>query len=143
MRMDILVKHYNKTRKLKLTTDEFNILCLLTPCYLVAHADGHFDKEEKKAFNDFLLGFFEGYVRKKITGTQLQKLKRVYTKELGFIKSDAVWLIHILEHLRSLALGKKEIREIVNTTMMQVAVISSGISKEEKSVMQFVIKNLQ
>ncbi|MDZ4846322.1 MAG: hypothetical protein SH857_12315 [Chitinophagales bacterium] len=139
----MIAKRYNKFRKLKLTTDEFNILCLLTPCYLVAHADGHFDKDEQKIFDDFLLGFFEGYVKKKITAAQLQKLKNIYVMELAFIKSDAVWLIHILDYLRSFAESKKEIREIVNTTMLEVAVISGNVSGHEKSVMQFVIKNLK
>lgn len=135
--------HYNNQRKLKLTADEFTILCLLTPCYLVANTDGQFDKAEQKTFDEFLLGFFEGYIKKKPTATQLQKLKNVYTKELAFIKSDAIWLIRVLDYLKNLAASKREIGEIVNATMMQVAVISRHVSEQEKAVMQFVIKNMK
>ncbi len=139
----MVFKLYNKHRNIKLTPDEFTILCLLTPCYLVANADGQFDKAEQKTFDDYLLGFFEGYVKKKLTATQLQKLKNAYTKELAFIKSDAIWLIRILDYLKNLAATNKQIREIVNTTMMEVAVISRNVSEKEKTVMQFVIKNLR
>lgn len=139
----MLDKHYNKQRNIKLTSEEFTILCLLTPCYLVSHADRHFDKKEQRAFEEFLLGFFEGYDKKKLTAAQLQKLKNVYTKELAFIKSDAIWLIRILDYLKQAASINKELREVVNATMMQVAVISRNVSEQEKSVMQFVIKNIR
>jgi len=70
-------------------------------------------------------------------------LKNVYTKELAFVKSDAIWLIRILNYLRSLAARKTKLREIVNTTMLEVAVISRDVSEKEKSVIRFVIKNLK
>jgi hypothetical protein len=126
-------------RAVKLTNEEFTILVLNYPIYLVATADGHFDDDEKELLSTVLYNFLNPLYGDKVDESGYKNLIDNYLEDFSFLNlHESEFKLNLLEELKAFDIDvKKSISELLN----EIASISEGIAPEEKEMIDFLNQN--
>ena len=126
-------------RAVKLTNEEFTILVLNYPIYLVATADGHFDDDEKELLSTVLYNFLNPLYQDKVDESGYKNLIDNYLEDFSFLNlHESEFKLNLLEELKAFDMDvKKSISELLN----EIASISEGIAPEEKEMIDFLNQN--
>jgi hypothetical protein len=123
---------YNKFKeevKTEMTFDEFQILVLIYPVFLVAIADGTFDNDEKEFVKEILLNFLHPLYNDEINEEQYENLVDNYLADLAFLSKNKA--LFEKEFLIALSSFDSEIKNSISELLTDVANASKGLSEEE------------
>lgn len=126
-------------RSVKLTNEEFTILVLNYPIYLVATADGHFDDDEKELLGTILYNFLNPLYGDKVDEKGYENLINNYLEDFSFLKlHENEFKLNLLEELK---VFDPEVRKSISELLNEIALISEDIAPEEKEIIDFLNKN--
>ncbi len=130
---------FEQRRGVTLTKEEFAILVLNYPIYLVATADGHFDEDEKELLATVLYNFLSPLYGDKVDEIGYQNLIDNYLEDFDFLnKNEKEFKLNLLEELKGFDTEvKKSISELLN----EIASISEGIAPKEREIINFLNQN--
>lgn len=130
---------FEQRRGVTLTKEEFTILILNYPIYLVAPADGHFDEDEKELLATVLYNFLFPLYGDKVDEIGYQNLIDNYLEDFNFLNlNEKEFKLNLLEELKVFDIEvKKSISELLN----EIASISEGIAPQESEIINFLNQN--
>ncbi|MFN4235044.1 MAG: hypothetical protein ACK4IK_09595 [Bacteroidia bacterium] len=132
--MDVfkLKQKFEKESNNSLTNDEFQILVLIYPVFLVANADGVFDEQEKDFVKEILFNFLNPIYKNELTNEQYDILIDNYISDLEFLKINKTSFHD--EFLSILKNYDIEIKNSISGLLDDVANASGGLSDVEKKI---------
>ncbi len=124
-----LQNKFQTLRKSQMSKEEFQILLLTYPVFLVANADGQFDNEEKEFMHEVLINFLEQVYQNELTKEQYSFLVENYLEDFSFLESNnSFFKLDFLKGLRSF---DKEILQSIKDMLHEIGNISGGLSEIE------------
>jgi len=147
MNQDIIIqnlkKEYTQQRELEISDEEFLILILTYPSFLVAISDGEFDEDEKALMGEVIKNFtFEVYGNE-LSEEEYSNIISAYLSDFEFLHTNKeMWKAKFLNALSFLK--EKENEEVKNSIinlMKEIAEVSDGTSNVEKAVIDDVVLN--
>lgn len=127
--MELIYNKFKEELDIEMTFDEFQILVLIYPVFLVAIADGMFDNDEKEFVKEILLNFLRPLYNDEINNEQYDNLVENYFDDLAFLNNNkAQYEEHFLRALSSFDL---EIKNSISELLKDVANASGGLSEKE------------
>ena len=124
-----LQNKFEASRNLQMSKEEFQILLLTYPVFLVAKADGKFDNEEREFIHEVLMNFLEQVYQNELTKEQYGFLAENYLEDFNFLESkDSTFKLDFLKGLRSF---DKEILQSIEDMLHEIGNISGGLSEIE------------
>jgi len=147
MNQDIIIqnlkKEYTQQRELEISDEEFLILILTYPSFLVAISDGEFDEDEKALMGEVIKNFtFEVYGNE-LSEEEYSNIISAYLSDFEFLHTNKeMWNTKFLNALSFLK--EKENEEVKNSIinlMKEIAEVSDGTSNVEQAVIDNVVLN--
>lgn len=118
-----------KLRGTKISDDEYKILILTYPLFLIAVADGTFDPDEKGFMKNVLYNFLNPLYKNNISEDQYESLIDNYILDFEeLFKSNN----HKDDILKEFSKFDNEVKNAIFDLLNEVADISGGISEQEK-----------
>lgn len=138
-----LKNDYSHKREIEISDEEFIILVLTYPSFLVAISDGEFDDEEKKLMAEVIKNFsFEVYGNE-LNEDEYSNIISAYMSDFGFLNlNKTIWkdkFLHALSFLK-----EKEninVRKSIINLMKDIADVSDNTSMEEQAVIDEIVSN--
>jgi uncharacterized tellurite resistance protein B-like protein len=116
-------------RNTKMSDEEFQILTLIYPVFLVATADGTFDEVEKKLISEILFNFLNPIYGDKITDLQYESLIENFLEDFDFlIQNKKEFHTHFLSMLSDF---DSNVRKSISNLLIEIADASDGIQENE------------
>lgn len=136
-----LQNRFEASRKSQMSKEEFQILLLTYPVFLVANADGKFDNEEKEFMHEVLINFLEQVYQNELTKEQYSFLVENYLEDFKFLESNnSTFKLDFLKGLQSF---DKEILQSIEDMLQDIGNISGGLSEiEAKTIDEIKTKYL-
>ncbi|MEN9386124.1 MAG: hypothetical protein RLZZ185_865 [Bacteroidota bacterium] len=117
-------------RNISITDEEFHILILTYPIFLVANSDNNFADNEKVFLITILKNFIESAYRGSLNNEEIENLTNNYIEDFEFlVQNETKYKKEFLNILKSYG---QEIRHSIKDLILEIAEISDGISIEEK-----------
>ena len=125
---------FENKRSMKMSEEEFKVLILTYPIFLVAKADGTFDEEEKQLLSTILLNFLSPLYGDKINKEQYDSLIFNYLEDFEFLyKNEETFIIGFLNELKEF---NQSVKDSISSLLNEIADISNGIDEEELKVIE-------
>ena len=125
---------FENKRSMKMSEEEFKILILTYPIFLVAKADGTFDKDEKQLLSTILLNFLSPLYGDKIDKEQYDSLIVNYIEDFEFLyKNEEIFKIGFLNELKEF---NQNVKDSISSLLNEIAEISDGIDENELKVIE-------
>ena len=125
---------FENKRSMKMSDEEFKVLILTYPIFLVAKADGTFDEEEKQLLSTILLNFLSPLYGDKINKEQYDSLIFNYLEDFEFLyKNEETFIIGFLNELKEF---NQSVKDSISSLLNEIADISNGIDEEELKVIE-------
>ncbi len=125
---------FEKSRNTKMSEEEFKILILTYPIFLVAKADGTFDEDEKQLLSTILLNFLSPLYGDKIDKEQYDILIVNYLEDFEFLyKNEETFKIGFLNELKEF---NQNVKDSISSLLKEIAEISDGIDENELKVIE-------
>lgn len=125
---------FENKRSTKMSEEEFKILILTYPIFLVAKADGTFDEEEKQLLSTILLNFLSPLYGDKINKEQYDSLIVNYLEDFEFLyKNEETFKFGFLNELKEF---NQNVKDSIGSLLNEIADISNGIDEEELKVIE-------
>jgi uncharacterized tellurite resistance protein B-like protein len=138
MNLSNLKQQFEESSDNKMSLEEFQILVLIYPIFLVANADNKFDEEEKFFIKGILLNFLEPLYKNELSEVQYNNLIDNFLSDLKFLQTNQEkFKNNFLETIKSFDV---EIRKSISELLNDVANASGGLSVQE-NIMIKSIKN--
>lgn len=127
---------FEKDRNTSLTDEEFDILILSYPLFLVANADKVFDIDEMNFLSTILDNFISSIYSDSINNQEKNALIQNYLDDFKFLaKNESKYKIEFLKLLTSY---EDEVKSSISDLIQEVADISNGISQSEKDMIDYL-----
>jgi hypothetical protein len=137
--MENIFNKFKEEVNTEISFEEFQILILIYPVFLVAIADGTFDNEEKEFIKEILLNFLRPLYNDEINDEQYENLVLNYLDDLTFLNQNKVK--YDTDFLTALSSFDLEIKNSISELLNNVANASGGLSKEENQVIETLKMN--
>jgi hypothetical protein len=137
--MELIYNKFKKELDTEMTFDEFQILVLIYPVFLVAIADGAFDNDEKEFVKEILLNFLHPLYNDEINDEQYENLVENYLTDLAFLNENKAQYED--DFLRALSSFDLEIKNSILELLTDVANASEGLSEEEIKIIESIKVN--
>ncbi|MBU3660652.1 MAG: TerB family tellurite resistance protein [Flavobacteriales bacterium] len=137
--MENIFNKFKKEVNTEMSFEEFQILILIYPVFLVAIADGTFDNEEKEFIKEILLNFLRPLYKDEINDEQYEILVLNYLDDLTFLNQNKVK--YDTDFLTVLSTFDLEIKNSISELLNDVANASGGLSEEENQVIETLKMN--
>ena len=125
---------FEKSRNTGMSEEEFKILILTYPIFLVAKADGIFDEDEKQLLTTILLNFLSPMYGDKIDKDQYDSLIVNYLEDFEFLyKNEETFKIGFLSELKEF---NQNVKDSISSLLNEIAEISDGIDENELKVIE-------
>lgn len=125
---------FEKSRNTEMSEEEFKVLILTYPIFLVAKADGTFDEEEKQLLSTILLNFLNPLYGKNINKEQYDSLIFNYLEDFEFLyKNEETFKIGFLNELKEF---NQNVKDSISSLLNEIADISNGTDKNELKVIK-------
>ena len=125
---------FEKSRNTQMSEEEFKVLILTYPIFLVAKADGSFDEEEKQLLTAILFNFLNPLYGDKINKEQYDSLILNYIEDFEFLnKNEGTFKIRFLNELKEF---DKSVKDSISSLLNEIAEISNGIDENEFKVIE-------
>ncbi len=125
---------FENKRSMKMSEEEFKVLILTYPIFLVAKADGTFDEEEKQLLSTILLNFLSPLYGENINKEQYDSLIFNYLEDFEFLyKNEETFKIGFLNELKEF---NQSVKDSISSLLNEIADISNGIDEEELKVIE-------
>jgi hypothetical protein len=130
---------FEESRKTKMSDEEFKILVLTYPVYLVAKADGNFDEDEKDLLSTILYNFLNSLYGENVSEEGYENLISNYLEDFNYLtENESIYKNDFLQELKSFELTvKKSIHDLLN----EIAGISGGIDTRESEMIAYISDN--
>jgi hypothetical protein len=127
---------FEEDRNTSMTDEEFDILILSYPLFLVANADNVFDNDEMSFLSIILDNFISSIYGDSINNQEKNALIQNYLDDFKFLsKNESKYKIEFLKLLTS---HKDEVKSSIKDLIEEVADISNGISQPEKDMIDYL-----
>jgi hypothetical protein len=127
---------FERERNISITEEEFVILVLTYPIFLVANADKNFDIEEKKLMEIILGNFIRSAYRDTLKDEEVSNMIASFIEDFKFIsQNESIFKLPMLELLRNYSI---EVKNSINSLIKEIAEISEGISESENNMITFL-----
>jgi hypothetical protein len=131
---------FEKLRGTHLSVEEFKILILSYPIYLVAAADGEFDEAEKELVSTVLTNFLDSVYGENISEEDKTNMVINYLEDFEFLKlNENEFKVPFLESLKSY---DQEVISSIRDLIHEVAETSNVVAKSEKDMIDYIISFL-
>ena len=137
--MELIYNKFKEELDTEMTFDEFQILVLIYPVFLVAIADGAFDNDEKEFVKEILLNFLHPLYNDEINDEQYENLVENYLTDLAFLNENKARYED--DFLRALSSFDLEIKNSILKLLTDVANASEGLSEEEIKIIESIKVN--
>ncbi len=137
--MELIYNKFKEELDTEMTFDEFQILVLIYPVFLVAIADGAFDNDEKEFVKEILLNFLHPLYNDEINDEQYENLVENYLTDLAFLNENKARYED--DFLRALSSFDLEIKNSILELLTDVANASEGLSEEEFKIIESIKVN--
>jgi len=137
--MELIYNKFKEELDTEMTFDEFQILVLIYPVFLVAIADGAFDNDEKEFVKEILLNFLHPLYNDEINDEQYENLVENYLTDLAFLNENKARYED--DFLRALSSFDLEIKNSILELLTDVANASEGLSEEEIKIIESIKVN--
>jgi hypothetical protein len=127
--MELIYNKFKEELDIEMTFDEFQILVLIYPVFLVAIADGMFDNDEKEFVKEILLNFLRPLYNDEINNEQYDNLVENYLADLEFLNQNKAQYEN--DFLKALSSFDLEIKNSISELLKDVANASGGLSEKE------------
>jgi hypothetical protein len=125
---------FEKSRNTEMSEEEFKVLILTYPIFLVAKADGTFDEEENQLLSTILLNFLNPLYGDKINKEQYDSLIVNYLEDFEFLyKNEETFKIGFLNELKQF---NQNVKDSIISLLNEIAEISDGIDENELKVIK-------
>lgn len=125
---------FEKSRNTEMSEEEFKILILTYPIFLVAKADGTFDKEEKQLLSTILFNFLNPLYGDNILKEQYNSLINNYLEDFDFLyKNEDTFKVGFLNELKKF---NQSVKDSISSLLNEIAKISNGIDENELKVIE-------
>lgn len=125
---------FEKSRNTEMSEEEFKVLILTYPVFLVAKADGTFDEEEKQLLSTILINFLNPLYGDKINKEQYDSLIFNYLEDFDFLyKNEETFKIGFLNELKEF---DKNVKDSISSLLNEIGEISNGIDENELKVIE-------
>jgi hypothetical protein len=132
--MEAFYRKFKEEVNLEMTFEEFQILILIYPVFLVAIADGTFDNDEKEFIKEILLNFLRPLYNDEINDEEYENLVENYLADLEFLNQNKAQYED--DFLKALSSFDSEIKNSISELLNDVANASGGLSEEENQVIE-------
>ncbi len=132
--MENIFNKFKEEVNTEISFEEFQILILIYPVFLVAIADGTFDNEEKEFIKEILLNFLRPLYKDEINDEQYDNLVLNYLDDLTFLNQNKEK--YDTDFLIGLSTFDLEIKNSISDLLKDVANASGGLSEEENQVIE-------
>lgn len=127
-------KIFERSRNTEMSEEEFKVLILTYPIFLVAKADGTFDEEEKELLSTILLNFLNPLYGENINKEQYDSLIYNYLEDFEFLsKNEDTFKVEFLSELKEF---DKNVKDSIVSLINEIAEISNGIDENELKVIE-------
>ncbi len=125
---------FEKSRNTEMSEEEFKVLILTYPIFLVAKADGTFDEEENQLLSTILLNFLNPLYGDKINKEQYDSLIVNYLEDFEFLyKNEETFKSGFLNELKQF---NQNVKDSIISLLNEIAEISDGIDENELKVIK-------
>jgi hypothetical protein len=125
---------FEKSRNTEMSEEEFKVLILTYPIFLVAKADGTFDEDEKQLLSTILLNFLSPLYGDKIDKEQYDSLIVNYLEDFEFLyKKEETFKTGFLNELKEF---NQNVKDSISSLLNEIAEISDGIDENELKVIE-------
>ncbi len=132
--MENIFNKFKEEVNTEISFEEFQILILIYPVFLVAIADGTFDNEEKEFIKEILLNFLRPLYKDEINDEQYDNLVLNYLDDLTFLNQNKEK--YDTDFLIGLSTFDLEIKNSISDLLKDVTNASGGLSEEENQVIE-------
>ncbi len=139
MNLSSLKQKFEETSTNVLSLEEFQILVLIYPVFLVASADGTFDDDEKSFIKEILLNFLTPLYKDELSEQEYDNLTGNFLLDLEFLNSNQEKFKK--EFLEAIRFFDYDIRESISELLNDVAQTSGGLSEQENIVIKSIKNN--
>lgn len=138
-----LKEEFVNQRGIELTDEEFTILVLTYPAFLVAISDGVFDNVEKQLMSEVIRNFLFQTFGNELTESEYLNITLAYLEDFEFLNiNKGVWKSKFLNALSFLKQEEyKDVRASIIKLVQDIAEVSEGTSKEEENVINEIINS--
>lgn len=125
---------FEKSRNTEMSEEEFKVLILTYPIFLVAKADGTFDEDEKQLLSTILFNFLNPLYGDKINKEQHDSLIVNYLEDFEFLyKNEEIFKTGFLNELKEF---NQNVKDSISSLLNEIAEISDGINENELKVIE-------
>lgn len=146
MRINDKLKRQNinfcRSKDTEMTDEEFVILLITFPAFLVANSDGNFDEDEKNLMATLLHNFLQEIYGKELNEEQYESMIISYLEDFLWIYEHTEWKEKLVGGLKILCNDIDGLNESVKEMMQEMAEVSEGESQEETEVIADLISTI-
>ena len=138
-----LKEKYCNERNISLTNDEFSLMLITYPGFLVGNADGNFDQDEQELVIGLVLGLAEAKKGSELTGQETQQIESLYLNEFNYLANEGKkWEPDFLELLTIFnSDGWEQVKNAIQKIMKDVAEVTDSVSKKEQEIIDYINEN--
>lgn len=127
---------FEEARNTKMSDEEFKVLVLSYPIFLVAKADGEFDEDERNLLSTILFNFLNSIYGENIDSKGYDNLISNYLDDFEFLhKNESNFKNNLLEELKSF---DKIVKDSISDLLNEIANISGGIHESESETIKYI-----
>ncbi len=126
-------------RDTKMSDEEFKVLLLSYPIYLVAKADGTFDQNEIDLMSTILYNFLYSIYGDNINDNGYDNLISNFIDDFEFLSKNEIEFKN--DFLTELTNFDISVKKSINDLLIEIAEISGGVDINEKNMIDFISTN--
>lgn len=139
--LDKKVKFCNY-RNIEISDDEFAIILITLPAFLVANSDNEFDEDERNLMANLLYNFLYEIYGKELNEDEYEQMILAYLEEFLRINEHTELKNMLMGGLKLLCTEIEGLAETVKEMIQEVAEVSDGVSQEENDMIESISNSL-
>jgi len=141
--LEELYEEYIFTRKIDISLDQFLILASFFPALLVISTDGKVDEEEWRYVDSLVHSLCNSLDTKRLSIQEVKELKNVFHTELRYLQRNFdTWERKFTKALKKYLHDHPVYQSLVSEHIYQSASVSEGICEKEKTMIEYLLKEL-
>lgn len=129
-------------RNTEISDNEFAVILITLPAFLVANSDNQFDEYERNLMANLLHNFLYEIYGKELNQDEYEKMILAYLEEFLWINEHTEMKNMLMEGLMLLCKDIDGLAETVKEMIQEVAEVSDGVSQEENDMIQSISNSL-